>query len=569
MDEKQVERVEVETLELEKKPGKNKQKRKLTMPKKKTVMLGAVGLLVLAVVISNLTRKPSLPSVAVTPVTRGSVEQTLDTCGLVSSLSEKTYFSPVSANVAQLPVAVGDNVSAGDLIVGYDLDSIQEQVQKANLELTAARSGYHDSLNKSNEKADEYSQAKHDAEKLYAEANDLRSKVAGLKDQLAQAQKEQAGQEAGNAANQQKIAELQKEAADLETTQAQLELQIAEKQRLIAEKQAELDALVNPPEPDPAASPAPIEDSSDKIEQLKQEISTLQGELDVLNKTQADNDQRQKQIADEIQQLQSAGGAAAAKVVQLQADLEKASTELSQKETELAKRESVRDSAQASILSNEMKTQLQANTNLSELAAMSTNELLQLARAGIKAEFSGIVTKVNTKEGAATAEGTELITVASNREVMVEISITKYDLEKIAVGQKAEITLAGHQYTGTVEKISRVAEANAQGTPVIHAQVRFDNPDDNIFLGVEAKVSVNTAKAENALLVPVEAINTDRQGSFVYAVENGLLIRKTIEIGVTSDDAAEIKSGLSEGDLVVLSAAAGLQEGMQVTPVQQ
>ena len=39
MDEKQVERVEVETLELEKKPGKNKQKRKLTMPKKKTVML--------------------------------------------------------------------------------------------------------------------------------------------------------------------------------------------------------------------------------------------------------------------------------------------------------------------------------------------------------------------------------------------------------------------------------------------------------------------------------------------------------------------------------------------------
>lgn len=86
---------------------------------------------------------------------------------------------------------------------------------------------------------------------------------------------------------------------------------------------------------------------------------------------------------------------------------------------------------------------------------------------------------------------------------------------------------------------------------------------------MEAKVSVNTAKAENTLLVPVEAINTDRQGSFVYAVENGLLIRKAVETGVTSDDAAEIKSGLSEGDLIVLSAAAGLQEGMQVTPVQQ
>ena len=374
MDEKQVELIEVETLKPEKKPEKKKQKRKLTMLKKKTFILGAVGLLVLYIVVSNLTRKPPLPAVAVTPVTRGNIEQTLDTSGLVSSLSEKTYFSPVSANIAKLPVAVGDNVSAGDLIVGYDLDSIQEQVQKANLELTAARSGYHDSLNKSNEKADEYSQAKHDAEKLYAEANDLRSKVAGLKDQLAQAQKEQAGQEANNAVNQQKIAELQKEAADLETEQALLEPQIAEKQRQIAEKQAELDALVNQPETDSSASPAPTEDHSAEIERLKQEISTLQSELDALNKTQADNDQRQKQIADEIQQLQSVGGAAAAKVVQLQADLEKASTELSQKEAELAKRESVRDSAQASILSDEMKTQLQANTNLSELAAMSTNE---------------------------------------------------------------------------------------------------------------------------------------------------------------------------------------------------
>ena len=57
------------------KPEKKKQKRKLTMPKKKTFILGAVGLLVLYIVVSNLTRKPPLPAVAVTPVTRGNIEQ--------------------------------------------------------------------------------------------------------------------------------------------------------------------------------------------------------------------------------------------------------------------------------------------------------------------------------------------------------------------------------------------------------------------------------------------------------------------------------------------------------------
>ena len=53
MEEKQVEVIEIEPTAPEKKPGKEKKKRRLTLPKKKTLILGAVGLLVLYVVVSN------------------------------------------------------------------------------------------------------------------------------------------------------------------------------------------------------------------------------------------------------------------------------------------------------------------------------------------------------------------------------------------------------------------------------------------------------------------------------------------------------------------------------------
>ena len=150
------------------------------MPKKKTVMLGAVGF------VSPGCCHFESDAQAFAAVCRGDAGdagQRRADAGYQRSgflFIGEDVFPPVSANVAQLPVAVGDNVSAGDLIVGYDLIRFRNRCRKRIWELTAARSGYHDSLNKSNEKADEYSQAKHDAEKLYAEANDLRSKVAGL-----------------------------------------------------------------------------------------------------------------------------------------------------------------------------------------------------------------------------------------------------------------------------------------------------------------------------------------------------------------------------------------------------
>ena len=160
-----------------------------------------------------------------------------------------------------------------------------------------------------------------------------------------------------------------------------------------------------------------------------------------------------------------------------------------------------------------------------------------------------------------------MVTLESTENVKVEISISKYDLEKIAVGQEAEVTIAGNTYQGKVAKINGMATMNASGAAVVGVDIKINNPDADIFLGVEAKVKVHTAMAEQALVVPIEVINSDKDGDFVYAVEDGILTRKNVVTGISSDTYCEIKEGLKEGDQIVSSVGVGLEEGMAVTAI--
>ena len=100
---------------------------------------------------------------------------------------------------------------------------------------------------------------------------------------------------------------------------------------------------------------------------------------------------------------------------------------------------------------------------------------------------------------------------------------------------------------------------------MVGVDVRIENPDESIFLGVEAKVYVHMAKAEGVVTVPLEVINSDRDGDFVYVEENGVVAKKRITVGVSSDSVSEITEGLSEGENVIMANGMEFEEGMAVT----
>jgi HlyD family secretion protein len=234
-----------------------------------------------------------------------------------------------------------------------------------------------------------------------------------------------------------------------------------------------------------------------------------------------------------------------------------------------AEMKSQKTSADGTKLNEGGKEELEANVQMQSISSQTTLDSINEAENGVLAEFNGVVTEMNVVEGATPAVGTQLFKLESTDDIKVTIEVTKYDLEKLSAGQKAVVTIAGSKYDGEVSKINKMATKNSSGAAVVSADIKIINPDEKIFLGVEAKIAVSTAKVEQTLIVPSSAVNTDVDGDFVYVVENGFVVRKPVTTGISDSMNIEITEGLEEGAQVMTEVSAGITEGMAVSAVPQ
>lgn len=250
--------------------------------------------------------------------------------------------------------------------------------------------------------------------------------------------------------------------------------------------------------------------------------------------------------------------------IALQATLETCSADLAAYETLKAQYEAQKEGDPAY---SEQLAQQATLKQVNSIQKATTTEDLEVAKGGVNADFDGIITEVSVVEGQTVGQGTPLFTIANDKMVKVSIEVSKYDLAKISLNQSAKIIINNQEYEGYVAKIDRFAHTNASGASVLGADIHINNPDENIYLGIEGKVNIQTAEVKDAVLIPMECINADTEGDFCYVVENGVIVRKNVEIGISSDEYSEVLSGLKEGEQVVAQVSGDLVEGMKVTPV--
>ena len=226
----------------------------------------------------------------------------------------------------------------------------------------------------------------------------------------------------------------------------------------------------------------------------------------------------------------------------------------------ISQENSSRDSAQTSG-SREVS---EATVETARLEVEELSAAYEAAADGVKAEFSGVITEVNAVAGSTVAKGAQLISMDSTEKVVVSVQVTKYDLEKLAIGQTAEVTVNGKTYSGAVDTINNIAEKNASGATVVGVWISIDEPDENIVLGLEGKAKVLIGEKSDALTVPVELLGYGSDGAFIMVVQDGVLVKRQVETGLSSSTAIEIISGLEPGDHIVTSETDNLTEGVNV-----
>lgn len=199
-----------------------------------------------------------------------------------------------------------------------------------------------------------------------------------------------------------------------------------------------------------------------------------------------------------------------------------------------------------------------------DLSKDLATDKLELAQQGVVAEFDGIVSAISVVDGQTVTEGMDLFTVCNADKVKVTIPISKYDIEKVKVGQKATVTINGNEYEGEVASISRMATVNQTGGVVVNTEVHVLDPDDNIVLGIEGKVKIETAQEKDTVLVPSSSVNYASDGVFCYIIEDGKAKKVDVEVGIADDEHIQIISGLKAGDKIILDVSAEIQEGVDV-----
>lgn len=249
-------------------------------------------------------------------------------------------------------------------------------------------------------------------------------------------------------------------------------------------------------------------------------------------------------------------------VSEITATLETCSSDLAEYKALLKEYELTKEGDPAASLN---LAQQSASKEVAQLAKKSVEEQLAAAKEGIKADFDGVVSEVTALQGQTTAEGMQLFTIHNTDKLKVTLAVTKYDVQKLAVGQKAEVTINEKEYAGSVSKVSRIASMNASGAAVVDVEIHIDNPDDAIILGMEAKVSVQTAEEKDILLIPSVSVNYSSDGIFCYVLVEGIVEKREIETGISDDEYIQVLSGLEEGDKVVTSVTGTIEEGMPAT----
>lgn len=536
-----------------------------------TAVIGVLAILAMAsmVMLPKMTQTDTTPVVATEVAEKGDVAAYLEVSGTVKSLKTKTYYSPVNATIKKFDAKNGQIVRVGTTLVSFETDTLEADNKKAELTHLAMVNTNLDTVGKADKAQAEAETAKGNSQIIQGDIDRYKGYINGLKQSISDRTLQLARQASDSAASMSKeqakelkaLNKILEAATEIEKLETENENYQVEIDKLAIEKsQAEFEEDSNTAK----TIEAQMTKRQKVVDENQIELERLENQMGAYSGMEAADIQamiQEMSAGGEMEAMDKENASTDAQLAQWQMELENAQSVLADLQSDLAEAKAKVDAADTMEISNANKKAMENNNNLAELDALSQEELLEKGRQGIKAEFNGIVTSAALSDGMLATQGLELVSIASNDDVAVEATVSKYDYHKLKEGQKAEITIADNTYQGTVGDINRVAQQNEKGAPIVTCEVVIDNPDDNIFLGVEAKASILTGSEKNVLTVPADAVNTGKDNTFCYVLEDGVIVRKEITAGISSETSTEIKEGLKEGDLVIPQLQEGLTEG--------
>jgi HlyD family secretion protein len=297
---------------------------------------------------------------------------------------------------------------------------------------------------------------------------------------------------------------------------------------------------------------------------------------------------RSGQVLIEIEKklYQSTRDQAQAALDQATVNLEQAKAELANAELSLRRAEKLRAEG---VVSEESVDTAKLRRETAAIAVRAHAELIRqyrfgyqkaiedLERTTIRAPMDGVVTKLNVERGETAVTGTMnfagsvLMVVGDLSELLAEVEVAESEVVNLAASQAAVVKVDALPDTPLPGKVVEIGSSGDKQGDVVRFRVKvlLDKPDLRVKPGMTAKVEITTARAENVLALPQQALQTrwldakskevdrkegdtsQREITAVYLEKDGKAVRREVKGGIHDELWSEIKEGLSEGEEVI------------------
>jgi HlyD family secretion protein len=497
---------------------------------KKLVRTAIIIAAVAAVAVFGYLRfRTTQASAAVTPTTatvqRGSMAATISAAGNIQAHQSADLSFGQSGTVKAIHMNMGDQVKAGDVLAELDT---------ADLELT------------------------------------LRSAQVSLKnaqDTLAQTQNPNTEQDIANA----RAALASAQAAYDKVAAGASKSELAAAQAALASAQAAYDAAVK----SAGASDSSLVSAAATFEKARIALQQAQGDYDKIvwrgDAAATSQAQALQSATIDYDAAKAAYQAVAAtsksdassKIASAASALQSAKTSLANLKNQVTAADLAAAQATLTQAQNALDTLLagpDANAldiavNGVETAQIALDQAkLKLQQAQIVAPFDGVITAIAAKVDQ-TASGAA-ISIADLDHLEIEVNMSEVDVNRVEVGQQAEITLDAVSDLTLAGTVTEMAPAGVQSSGVVNypVTVALTKTADGVKTGMTANLALIVDQRENVLMVPNRAVRTVNKQKVVTLLNGEQQVQTPVQTGLSNDTMTEITSGVSEGDVVVLNS---------------
>lgn len=216
------------------------------------------------------------------------------------------------------------------------------------------------------------------------------------------------------------------------------------------------------------------------------------------------------------------------------------------------------DYQKALIFSGSIREEVRkAQEGLSSAIVALKQAELNLKRTTIKSPFQGVVADLQVSKGETLNAGQIVLRVVNLKSLYLKGYALESEIQHLRKGTNVRIRFDSFPetyYYGEIEAISPEVDEQRK---TITVYVKVDNKDNLFLPGMHANIDVEYKIFENVIKVPRDAVITRQDRYLVFTIKdiqgrNGIANWVYVEVGHQNDEEIEIKSGIQEGDLVVI-----------------